>query len=237
MEEALHFFRTYELWVYLLLGFGGLVYIRKFILAWQELQSAVFGLERDSAQGRLNHAASILVVLLAMVMMEFVLVSFVAPSLPGAIPLLTPTLDVLATPTITLASASPTPEGTQVAVTETPTVQEPGAGISCVPGQVMIISPLEGSEIRGVVEIVGTADIPNFGFYKLEMKRPEQANWLTILAGNEAIKESTLGAWNTSLLPPANYQLSLVVVDNQGKSLPPCGIQIRVAPPEDTPQP
>jgi hypothetical protein len=237
MEEAIRFFRTYEVWVYFLLGFGGIVYIRRFVLAWQELRSAAFGLERDNAQGRLNQAASILVVLLAMAMMEFVLVSFVAPSLPGVMPLLTPTLDVLATPTITLAPASPTPEGMQLVVTETPIVQETVTSNGCVPGQVMIISPPQGSEIRGVVEILGTADIPNFGFYKLEMKRPEQANWLTILAGNEAVRESILGAWNTSLLPPANYQLSLVVVDNQGKSQPPCVIEIRVAPSEETPQP
>jgi hypothetical protein len=69
---------------------------------------------------------------------------------------------------------------------------------------------------------------PNFGFYKLEMKRVEETNWLTILAGNEVKVDGTLGAWNTSLLSPGDHQLSLVVTDNQGNSLEPCIIQVRV---------
>lgn len=79
MDEALGFFQAFEVWIYLLLALGGLFYARKFILAWQELRDAAFGLERESAQARLNQAASILVLLLAMAIAEVVLVSFVAP--------------------------------------------------------------------------------------------------------------------------------------------------------------
>lgn len=238
MEEVLRFFRTYEIWVYLILGFGGIFYFRKFILAWQELQATTFGLERESAQGRLNSAAAMLVFLLALVMVEFVLVSFIAPAMPGAIPLLTPTLDLLATPTITLAPSPPPLEGTPLAATPTLPIElvAPGGG-GCIPGQVAITFPQEGSQVSGIVEILGTVDIPNFGFYKLEMKRPEEPTWLTILAGNEVKKEAVLGAWNTSLLPPGNYQLSLVTVDNQGSAQPPCIVQISVASPEGTAQP
>lgn len=235
MEEALRFFRAYEVWVYLLLAFGGLIYVRKFILAWQELRGAAFGLERDSAQGRLNQAAGILVLLLTMAIAEFVLVSFVAPTVPGAVPLLTPTLDLLATPTTTLP-----PETPQLAeaplpgtITITPTLATPDSG--CVPDQVFISYPKEGDEIRGAVDITGTVDIPDFGFYKLEMKRPEENNWLTILAGNQIRREETLGIWNTSLLPPGYHQLGLVVTDSRGNVLAPCITQVRVINPEVTP--
>lgn len=238
MEVALQFFRAYEIWIYLILGFGGIFYIRKFILAWQELQATTFGLERESAQGRLNSAAAVLVLLLALVMVEFVLVSFIAPATPGAIPLLTPTLDLLATPTTTLA---PTPSplgGTPPAITATlPAQPVAPVGNACIPGQVVITFPQEGGQISGIVEILGTVNIPNFGFYKLEMKRPEETTWLTILAGNEIKQEAVLGAWNTSLLPPGNYQLSLVAVDNQGASQAPCIVQINIASPEGTPGP
>ena len=57
MEEALSFFRAFEVWIYLLLGLGGLIYIRRFILSWQELREAGFGLERERAQSRLNQSA------------------------------------------------------------------------------------------------------------------------------------------------------------------------------------
>lgn len=235
MEEALRFFRAYELWVYLLLGLGGLIYVRKFILAWQELRGAAFGLERDSAQGRLNQAAGVLVLLLTMAVAEFVLVSFVAPTVPGAIPLLTPTLDLLASPTVTLPPETPQPG--EIALTATTTITPTLAFTDngCIPDQIFISFPAEGDEISGAVEITGTVDIPNFGFYKLEMKRPEEISWLTILAGNQIRQEETLGTWNTSLLPPGYHQLGLVVTDNQGKILAPCITQVRVTNPDVTP--
>ena len=116
MEEALRFFRAYEIWIYLILGLGGLIYIRKFILAWQELREAAFGLERESAQTRLNQSASVLTLLLALSVTLFFLVSFVAPTMPGAIPLLTPTLDLLATATPTLPPTPPETGGARDAL-------------------------------------------------------------------------------------------------------------------------
>jgi hypothetical protein len=233
MEEALRFFRAYEIWIYLVLGLGGLIYIRKFILAWQELREAAFGLERESAQTRLNQSASALTLLVSLSVTLFFLVSFVAPTMPGAIPLLTPTLDLLATPTSTLPPSTPEAigvpaSGTSIAATPTLPLTPQLGGEGCIPGQLIITSPQNGSEIQGTVVITGTASTPNFGFYKLEMKRADQNNWLTILAGNETKVDDTLGAWNTSLLSPGDHQLSLVVTDNQGTSLEPCIIQVRV---------
>ena len=236
MEEALRFFRAYEIWIYLFLGLGGLIYIRKFILAWQELREAAFGLERDSAQTRLNQSASALTLLLALSVTLFFLVSFVAPTLPGAIPLPTPTLDLLATATSTLPPTQAETGGTPLAETPTLSTTPLAGGAGCIPGQIDITSPPNGSEIQGTVIITGTASTANFGFYKLEMKRVEEANWLTILAGNEVKINGTLGAWNTSLLSPGDHQLSLVITDNQGKSFDPCVIQVRVTNPTP-PQP
>ena len=235
MEEALRFLRAYELWVYLLLGLGGMFYVRKFILAWGELRGAVFGLERESAQARLNQAASVLVLLLVVAVTVFVLVSFIAPTVPGAVPLLTPTLDLLATPTITLPSG--TQEAGEPILTPTATLLPGGTPPvnGCVPGQIMITFPEDGSEVTEIVDVIGTANTPNFGFYKLEMKRPEETSWLTILAGNEPKTDEILGTWNTGLLAPGNHQLSLVVIDNQGGSSAPCIIQVRVTSAEKTP--
>jgi hypothetical protein len=236
MEEALRFFQTIEKWVYLILGLVAFFFIRKFILSWQELRDAAFGLERENAQGKLNFAAIVLVVLLAMAISEFVLVSFVAPAVPGVEPLPSPTLDLLASPTITLAALTPeiTPTGTLEGTIQ-PT--QPGQQGGCIPGQIEITSPVNGSEIGGVVEIRGTANIPNFGFYKLEMKRVEETNWLTILAGNTVTTDATLGSWNTSLLSPGDHQLSLVLTDNQGQILPACIVQVRITVLSVTPQP
>ncbi len=231
MEEAFRFFRAYEVWIYLLLGLGGLIYVRKFILAWQELREAAFGLERESAQARLNQSASIMALLVALVIAEFFLVSIIIPTMPGAVPLLTPTLDLLATPTSTLQPTVQAEAGTPLPATPTLAPTMPQSGEGCIPGQITITSPTNGGEIGGVVVITGTASIPNFGFFKLEMKRVEEENWLTILAGNEVKVDATLGAWNTSLLSPGDHQLSLVVSDNQGQSMPPCIVAVRVTNP------
>ena len=236
MEEALSFFRAFEIWIYLVLGLGGLIYIRKFILAWQELRGATFGLERESAQARLNQAASVLVLLLTMAVTEFVLVSFVAPALPGAIPLPTPTLDLLATPTTTLAADAPL-EGDIEEITQS-SIPDLTYQNGCIPGQIEIIFPENGQEVSGVIGVVGTTDIPNFGFYKFEIKRPDDVIWLTIQAGNNIVRNGKLGDWDTTRLNPGEYQLGLVVVDNEAQSSPPCVIQLQVARPiEEAPGP
>lgn len=219
-----------------MLGLAGLIYLGKFIRSWDELRQSAFGLERENAQTRLNQAASMLVLLLTMTVAEFTLVSFVAPSVPGANPLLTPTLDLLATPTITLIPEQSTPAdagglqplGTpalsQLAAPAAPPDLEDG----CTPGEVMLSAPEQDSTVSGIVEIIGTADIDNFGFYKFETAKPGEDTWLSIQAGNVAVQGGLLGNWDTTRLDPGTYRLRLVVVDNQGEAQPACAIRVNV---------
>ena len=152
MEEALSFFRAFEAWIYVLLGIAGLIYIRKFILSWQELRVAGFGLERDNAQSKVNQAAVILVLIIGLTVTEFVLVSYVAPAVPGANPVLTPTLDLLATSTVTLVPTAPAAGESPVATTATPT--EP-ASQACIVNSIAIRQPQNGETVSGVVEVSG----------------------------------------------------------------------------------
>jgi hypothetical protein len=234
MEEALRFFRTYEIWMYVILVLAGLIYVRKFILAWEDLRRSAFGLERESAQSNLNQSAGMLVLLFMMAVAVFVVVSFVAPAFPGSNPLLTPTMDLLASPTTTLVEddlldgISPTVDA--MAETAAPEVI---VGEGCIPSQIMLSEPSEGAEVSGVIVIQGTADIQNFGFYKYEIARPGDTVWLTIQAGREIKSDSDLGQWDTRTLPPGDYMLRLVVTDNQGNSLEPCVIRVRVNNPSE----
>ena len=234
MDEALRFFRIYEMWIYVILALAGLVYIRKFILGWEELRRAAFGLERESAQSHVNQSAGMLVLLFVMAVAVFVLVSFVAPAFPGSNPLLTPTMDLLASPTTTLmvdvtqeALSAPTGES----MSEIATVEFSGEG--CVPGQIMLTEPTDGTEVSGVIIVRGTSDIQNFGFYKYEIARPGETVWLTIQAGREITQEGELGQWDTRTLAPGDYMLRLVVTDNQGESLEPCVVRVRVNNPSE----
>ncbi|MFU8772273.1 MAG: hypothetical protein ACNA8H_07620, partial [Anaerolineales bacterium] len=103
----------------------------------------------------------------------------------------------------------------------------------CTPGQVMITEPANFSEVGGVVTLVGTADAPNFGFFKYEVQRAGDPIWMTIQAVRETKIDEELGPWDTRALPPGDYLLQLVVTDNEGNSLQPCVIQVRVHNPED----
>ncbi len=234
MQELLAFFQTYEMWMYVILVLAGLIYIRKFILAWEELRRAAFGLERESAQSHLNQAAGMLVLLFSMAVAIFLVVTFVAPAFPAASPLGIPTQDLLASPTATLEGGAnadgtiqPTSEGSS------PTATAVVGGEGCVPGQIMLTEPADGSEISGLVIIMGTADVENFGFYKYEAARPGETVWQTIQAGRDIVRDGELGQWDTRTIASGDYMLRLVIVDNQGESLEPCVIRVNVNNPSE----
>jgi hypothetical protein len=234
MEEALSFFRTYEMWMYAILLLAGIIYIRRFIQAWEELRRAAFGLERESAQSHLNQSAGMLVLLFIMAAAIFVIVSFVAPAFPASIPLQTPTMDLLASPSSTLE------EGVIPEPLETPTVDLPSltatievVGEGCIPGQIMLSDPVDGSQISGVIVIQGTANVQDFGFYKYEVARLGETVWQTIQAGRDIVENGELGQWDTRTMAPGDYMLRLVIVDNQGESLEPCVIRVNVNNPSE----
>lgn len=231
MADVVRFFRSYEIWIYLVLGVLALWQIRKFMIGWEEVRGAAFGLEREAAQNRLNQAAVMLLLLLLMSVSEFTLVYIIAPSVPGAIPIPSPTLNLLATATAVLPLETPNPYAV-----ETPTglpVEGQLAGQGCVPGSVAISSPKDGDTVSGVVKVEGTADIPDFGFYKYEISRPGDSIWLSLNAGEAPVRDGLLGEWITDMLPEGDYMLRLVVTDNKGQTLPACVIQVRVVPPQN----
>ncbi len=155
---------------------------------------------------------------------EFFIATFVAPSVPASDILTTPTLDLLAAPPGTLSPA----DATQAALS--PGTQSAPSGMNgCVPDQIMITSPQPGDVVNGSIQIIGTANVPNFGFYKYEIAPIGTQSWATISAGREAKQDEELGAWNTASLTNGEYFLRLVITDNEGASLEPCVIAVRVA--------
>jgi hypothetical protein len=225
MEQILQFFRNYEIYIYIILGVLAIWQIRKFAVSWEELRGAFFGMEREAAQSRVNAAATMIVILIIMAVVEFTIVTFVAPTVPGANPLPTTTLDLLATPTITLLPPTQNPDATQGA---TPTPGEVAAAEGCTPGQVNLTAPLNGDTINGSVSVRGSADIADFGFYTLQIAKPGDTIYLPIQVGQQPVKNDILGSWDTTALSPGAYMLELMVTDNVGNALPPCDIQVNV---------
>jgi hypothetical protein len=88
--------------------------------------------------------------------------------------------------------------------------------------------PANGESISGNTTIRGSADLPNFGFYTLQVALPGDPVWLPIQVGQQAVKNADLGLWDTSTLAAGAYMLELVVTDNVGNAMTPCAVQVTV---------
>jgi len=226
MAEIYQFLSKYEVLIYIVLAIGGLLAFRRLFVTWNEWRESVYALEREFALHRMSQAVAFVILIFILFFGELTTVSFVIPGLPASFFLSTPTIDVLATPTGTISPAL----ATRIALTPL-TVPTPGNTSGCNAGKLMITSPKSGSEVSGIVDLVGTVNIPDFGFYKYEVAPLNTNNWATIAASTTPVPNSSLGQWDTSVLTPGDYQLRLVVTDTQGRSLPPCVIPLRVSAP------
>jgi hypothetical protein len=215
---------SYEPLIYIALAIGALFAFRRMWRSWREWRDSVYGLEREFALRRLGQATAAAFLVLALVFVEFFVATFIAPSLPATDILATPTLDLLLTPPGTLSPE----QATQAALS--PVTPEVPTGMSgCVPEEIMITSPEPGVPVSGTVDITGTANIPNFGFYKYEIALQGSQNWQTISAGREPKVNTSLGSWNTTSQTNGDYFLRLVITDNVGMALEPCVIAVRVS--------
>lgn len=222
MIEFYRFLDTYEALIYILLAIGGLFSFRWLWRSWREWRIAVFSLEREFSARRLARSTAISALIVILFCAEFFIASFIIPGLPADFFVATPTLDFISTPTGTLS-----PEmQTQFAIA--PAGAEAFNASGCVPNQLILTFPEAGNEISGIIELIGTVNIPNFGFYKYEVALAGSETWTTIAAGRAVVNEGPLGRWDTTALTPGDYQLRLVVVDNQGIELPACIVPIRV---------
>jgi hypothetical protein len=215
MSDFLKFLAEYEILIYIVLAIGALFSFRWLYRSWREWQVAVFSLEREFSARRFGRSALISAMIVVFFCVEFFMASFIIPGLPADF--------FLATPTGTLSPELMTQFANQ------PQVAQPNAA-GCTPGQVELTFPEAGDEIKGIIELTGTVDIPNFGFYKYEVAPNGSDTWATIAAGRVVVKSGPLGRWDTTALTPGDYQLRLVVIDNQGTSLTPCVVPVQVVP-------
>lgn len=211
---------SYEPLIYIALAIGALFAFRRMWYSWREWRDSVYGLEREFAIRRLGQATALAILILGLVFAEFFIATFVAPTLPASDILATPTLDLLVTPIGTVAPGTTALVVTQAVV--------PNGMSGCLPDQIMITAPKPGDVVKGIIEITGTANVPNFAFYKYEIAPMGTQNWAPISANRSPVTNAKLGEWSTTSLTNGDYFLRLVITDNLGKELEPCVLAVRV---------
>lgn len=225
MEELIRFVINYEMGIYIILGVIFLINLQRLIRSLVNLRKANFGLEKEVAQKGVRSSVTLILLVALFAFSNFILVSVASIQFPGIVQLPTPTIDMMAIPESDSGealgddSADPGVSATQTAI----------ALSGCVPEQLEWKNPSEGDEIRGAIELVGTVNLPNMGFYKYEYRYQTDTIWHPISAGNRPIIDGPLGGvWNTEQLIPGNYFLRLVVSDNANNLLEPCEITVKV---------
>ncbi|MGD2058216.1 MAG: hypothetical protein PVF85_04725 [Anaerolineales bacterium] len=231
MEEAILFIEANQSWIYLVLVLLAVIYSWLLLQAYQSLRGAVFGLERERAISRLTRAGAMLALIASGILATFVITTFAGPAIPpGLRPTPMPTVSLLAT------SA---PEGSaqgEPGASPTPLTVDMIDGSGCENPEATITSPDSGEAVRGEVELLGTANVTGFAFYKLEYHDLKAgSDWLAISASNQPVcegcaEEEFLGVWDTSLVTPGQYAIQLVVTDTLGNAPLPCQILVQVTP-------
>ena len=227
MDSIIQFFIQAEIWIYIILAFIFVVYLYRGIRSWREWRNALFGLEKEISQKRIVAAGSVLLLLISFALAEFIVVTFIFNQLPGDISLSTPTMDALTSPTAAVLPGTLIPESSI-----TQTVGSTITADDCIDGQIQWSSPEEGESINGSVQLEGTVNVPNLGFYRFDYQASGQDEWTVISINNQPVIDGPLGGtWNTSILAAGDYSLRLTVYDNENISFPACTIRVQVETP------
>lgn len=225
MIEIFRSLKAAEVWIYIFLAVCAVFPVRKFVSAIQEYKGSVFGMEKDNARVKLFQAGSLFLLLVILAVSEFVFVSVAENKISTIDLLATPTLNLQSTLTPSAAQGTPLPGNVTQSTGVAPSIGEFTGG--CAAGKIEWTSPISGAEVSGIVELMGTVNITNFGIYKYEYSQ-DNTQWTTIQAGRSVVVNGVIGNWDTSVLTSGDYSLRLIASDNTGKELEPCVLSVRV---------
>jgi len=88
----------------------------------------------------------------------------------------------------------------------------------CPDARARITSPGIDAEVRGGVEVWGSASIPDFDYYKLEFGKGYRPSTWSLIGDlqQDPVSDGLLGVWDSSPFARGVYTLRLVVVDRTG---------------------
>lgn len=212
MTTATFLITEYRLWIYGALGLGAAFYLFQLQRAHGALGRTPFGLERENARRRRNVALFMVLILATLGFVIALTGRYIVPVLEA-----NPTANPNATP-ISLPSPTPITANTGPVVVDSSGCENP---------QSTITDPEPNRRVSGSYEVLGTANIENFAFYKLELSGAgTNGVWVPVYVYTATVTTGPLGTFDASAYTAGDYAFRLVVSDNAGNSPFPCVIPI-----------
>jgi hypothetical protein len=246
----------YANWVHIAGLLVILLCLRSVFLARQERDRSIYSLEKEAATGKEFRVLTIGMITGAVMGLAFFLTMVVAPRVtfvepeteteatPAAalvLPTVTPTrARATATPTATPTRIRPTlppptlssPFSMTVPISDVSTPTPPPTSVPICPNaQAQVTSPVPGATVSKSVQILGTADIQDFEYFKVEYTSPAKPDAWTVVTDlhRRPVTGGLLDIWDTSAFPNGVYNLRLVVVDKTGNYPKPCEVRVAVS--------
>jgi hypothetical protein len=242
VTQVLEFIADRQQWILGLLGLVLLFYLGRALLARREQRRALFELEQELARTRYRSSALVLAIALLIMAAVFGSSTFLLPALdppptptPTALPPTVTSTPPAPTTTSTVAPsqepATPTPSPTSnpspiTVPTDTPVIALP----ACANPNARLTSPGVNQTVRGEVRVRGTANTPNFQYYKIEVGAgPNPKQWRMVgQLHHSPVTGGVLGTFGSGAYPTGTYTLRLVAVDRTGNYPDPCRVTVIV---------
>lgn len=259
MDRLYVFLIRNDVWIYILSVMGLLWFLGEFLRSRAAAQRAMFGLERETALRTRNSALLLVLIFISIIAVVVYVNREIAPTLPPSLlkpP--TPTPNPLSLPPVEAETARPSDAGPSPTSPIAPTVTLPGAAapltttvtvtttapaitvtverptrspeISGCSPVANISDPQPGTAVAGILNLFGTADTPDFGYYELEISGPQtNGRWASLLGRRitQPVDDGFLGGnINLSQWTAGTYLIRLTVANETGDITHQCSVSI-----------
>ena len=247
LVRALIFINRWSYVFYIVGGLGIIVYLRRARKAFHQRRYTPFPIEREEASATLRDGLIIIIIIIAILATTFyidrILLVDPSPATGADQSLFSPSFFAIPTsPAIPSTSLfTPTLSEGEEAVEKSENLEEaeapPSIEASDVPpatcdiADVQISAPANAESVSGNVAIMGTANIDDFQFYKIEYGQGANPEFFTILGETvlEPVDNGLLMNWATDTLTSDIWTLRLTVVDQSGYFSSPCEIHVVIS--------
>lgn len=259
MTIVLSWLGRQALWIGVICLLGALGYVVTAISTKRRRDVAQFSLEREVYQQRMTRAWLTAMLFLVLGAVVFLLRAYVLPAAPvtstpaptvgvglftltptppGPTP--TPGIETPAAPltatemltTVVIPAIQPTP--TDIALPTSIPVPPDAYQPDCPAAEAQLTLPTAGSNVAGAVEVMGTASVNAFSYFKFEVQFPGSNTPNFVSQYDTAVTNGFLGTWDVSdpnRYPPGGpYRFQLVVVDIYGNTTT-CTIPVNIVTP------